>query len=142
MQQLDLVALNNLTSYFNTSDSARAAELATAMLTDAGLTWTALIKAAGRGMAGRQPDQPRQTQPKPRQPAKAKPPLSAGRTSARQGKSIQWWRDQIRRGNCGRVTEWEWQFLASVVAAPGGLTPKQWSVLMQIAGKAGVSAGW
>jgi hypothetical protein len=141
MRQLDFEALNQLLSYFGTEDAPRAAALASQMLTGAGLTWTTLIEAAGRGMAARQPEQPRQSQPKPRQPAKAKPPQSAGRTSARHGHTVTEWRDQIRRGNSGRVTEWEWQFLASVVAAPGGLTAKQWSVLMQIAGKSRVSAG-
>jgi hypothetical protein len=139
-QQLDLVALNQLLSYFGTEDAPRAAELATQMLAGAGLTWTALIEATGRGMAARQFDQSRQPQPRPRQPANAKPPQSAARSITRHGHTVTEWRDQIQRGNSGRVTEWEWQFLASVVA-PGGLTAKQWSVLMQIAGKAGVSAG-
>jgi hypothetical protein len=125
--QLDFEALNQLCSYLDTTDAPRAAALATQMLAGAGLTWTTLIEAAGRGMSARQYGQPRQSHAKPRQPAKAKLPQSAGRSITRHGHTVTEWRDQIRRGYSGRVTEWEWQFLASVVAAPGGLTAKQWS---------------
>jgi hypothetical protein len=116
---------------------ANAASEATSMVFGAGLTWSQIVEAAVANL--NVPARPAPAEPfaRPSRASKAAPKPSAARTATRGGHDIKWWRQRIMAGR-GRVTEWEGQFLASVVAQAGGLTPKQWSVVTSIAVRAGV----
>jgi hypothetical protein len=142
--QLDVTRLSKLCEMLRptTSDGERAnaSAMATTLITKAGLTWTALIQAAERGLKPVQPQpryeppkyqQPRQEPPKP-QPRREPPPTDSDNFMGRtyKGKTVPELLEMLNRID-GKLTPWEREFRSSLEGRDRA-SVKQFAVIQRI----------